>query len=775
MPPSLRPGDLVKLLRSFVSYILLLAFTQFAAAQSAPESASSNSSQSLLGYTTRSAGTERELEKKFQDTVVAGNIRENMRRLSARPHNVGSAYDKDNAEWILARFKEWGFDAHIENFDVLFPTPKERIVELVAPTKFRAKLQEPALSIDPTSNQTAEQLPTYNAYSADGDVTAPLVYVNYGNREDYEELDRMGISVKGAIVITRYGSGWRGIKPKVAAEHGAIGCLIYSDPRGDGFFHGNDYPTGGWRPRDGVQRGSVMDTDYPGDPLTPRIGALPGAKRLDVKEAKTITKIPVLPISYSDAQPLLAALLGPVAPEAWRGGLPITYHIGPGAARVHLKVTSNWDLKPLYDVVATLQGSDPNQWVIRGNHHDAWVNGADDPISGQSAMLEEARVLGELHKQGWTPKRTIIYCAWDGEEPGLLGSVEWVETHVEDLRKHAVTYVNSDSSSRGYLFMGGTQDLQAVVGAVAHDITDPEKKISVFERAHLHAIMEAKDAEEKGKLRKRNDLVLGALGDGSDFTAFQDFAGVSSLNVGYGDEDEGTQYHSIYDDFYWYTHFADQDFVYGRATAQTAGSIVLRIADADLLPFDYAPQAEAIAKYESDLEKLLKDKQEEITERNTEIQEGAFTATADPHKSFVPPPAEAIPPYMNFAPMKNSIEKMKKSADRYSKALANFRSATDGAVSPSSLEIVNADLLGISRLFLNDKGLPGRPWFKNQIYAPGAYTGYGAKPVAAVREFMDEKKWKEADEQIPKVADVIDHVSAGIDKAAADLENAVGK
>lgn len=765
----------MNLLRSLVSYILVFAFTQFAAAQSAPDSALSSSSQSLLGYTPRSTATERELEKKFQDTVVAGNIRESMRRLSARPHNVGSAYDKDNAEWILARFKEWGFDAHIENFDVLFPTPKERIVELVAPTKFRAKLQEPAVSVDPTSNQTPEQLPTYNAYSADGDVTAPLVYVNYGNREDYEELDRMGISVKGAIVITRYGSGWRGIKPKVAAEHGAVGCLIYSDPRGDGFFHGDDYPTGGWRPRDGVQRGSVMDTDYPGDPLTPGVGAVPGAKRLDVKEAKTITRIPVLPISYSDAQPLLAALQGQVAPDAWRGGLPITYHVGPGAARVHLKVTSNWDLKPLYDVIATLKGSDPSQWVIRGNHHDAWVNGADDPISGQSAMLEEARVLGELHKQGWTPKRTIIYCAWDGEEPGLLGSVEWVETHVDDLRKHAVTYVNSDSSSRGYLSVGGTQDLQGVVAGVAHDITDPEKKISVFERTHLHAIIQAKDAEEKGKLRKRDDLVLGDLGDGSDFTSFQDFAGISSLNVGYGGEEEGTQYHSIYDDFYWYTHYADPDFVYERALAQTAGSVVLRLADADLLPFDYTPQADAIAKYESDLEKLLKDKQEEITERNTEILEGAFTATADPHKTFVPPPVDPVPPYMNFAPMKNSIEKMKKSSERYSKALAKFRSATDGAVSPSSLETVNADLLGISRMFLNDKGLPGRPWFKNQIYAPGAYTGYGAKPVAAVREFMDEKKWKEADEQIPMVADVIDHVSAGIDKAAGDLENAVGK
>jgi len=765
----------VKSLRSFVSFVLLLTLVQFVIAQSAEEAASANPAHMLLGYTPHASAVERDLEKKFQDTVVANNIRESMRRLSARPHNVGSPYDKDNAEWILARFKEWGFDAHIENFDVLFPTPKERIVELVAPTKFRAKLQEPVLSVDPTSNQTSEQLPTYNAYSADGDVTAPLVYVNYGNREDYEELDRMGISVKGAIVITRYGSGWRGIKPKVAAEHGAIGCLIYSDPRGDGFFHGDDYPTGGWRPRDGVQRGSVMDTDYPGDPLTPGIGAVPGAKRLDVKDAKTITKIPVLPISYSDAQPLLAALQGPVAPEAWRGGLPMTYHIGPGAARVHLKVASNWDIKPLYDVIATLKGSEPEQWVIRGNHHDAWVNGADDPISGQAPMLEEARVLGGLHKQGWTPKRTIIYCAWDGEEPGLLGSVEWVETHVEDLRKHAVTYVNSDSSSRGYLYVGGTQDLQAVVGAVAHDITDPEKNISVFERAHLRAIMHAKDSEEKGKLRKRKDLVLGDLGDGSDFTAFQDFAGISSLNVGYGGEDEGTQYHSIYDDFYWYTHFADPDFAYERAMAQTAGSIVLRIADADLLPFDYAPQADAIAKYEFELEKLLKDKQEEITERNLEIQEGAFTATADPHKTFVPPPAESVPPYMNFAPMKNSIEALKKSAERYSKALAKFRNATDATVSASSFETVNADLLGISRLFLNEKGLPERPWFKNQIYAPGAYTGYGAKPVAAVREYMDEKKWKEADAQIPMVADVIDRVSAGIDKAAADLESAVGK
>src|SRR6202451_1366816 len=534
------------MLRSLTCYLLLFAFTQFTVAQSSETAAASAVPAQLLGYTSQTSATERDLEKKFQDGIVAANIRENDRRLSARPHHVGSPYDKDNAEWMLARFKEWGFDAHIETFDVLFPTPKQRLLELVAPSKFRAKLQEPALPIDPTSSQTSEQLPTYNAYSADGDVTAPLVYVNYGDREDYEQLDRMGISVKGAIVIARYGSGWRGTKPKVAAEHGAIGCIIYSDPKGDGFFQGDDYPAGGWRPREGVQRGSVMDTDYPGDPLTPGVGAAADAKRLAIKDAKTITKIPVLPVSYADALPLLSALQGPGAPEKWRGGLAITYHIGPGPAKVHLKVASNWDMKPIYDVIGTLhgEGDEAGQWVIRGNHFDAWVNGADDPISGQSEMLEEARMLGELHKQGWTPKRTIIYCAWDGEEPGLLGSVEWVETHLAELQQHAVAYINSDSNERGHFGAGGTQDLQGVISGVTHDIQDPETHLSVFQRAHLVSIGEAKNAEERAEARKRADLEIFALGDGSDYTAFQDFAGISTLDVGFGGEEAGTQYHS---------------------------------------------------------------------------------------------------------------------------------------------------------------------------------------------------------------------------------------
>jgi N-acetylated-alpha-linked acidic dipeptidase len=763
----------LKLIRSLISCCIVLFVAQLNGAQIT--SAKSSAPVPLPGYTAQSSNPERDLEKKFQDGIVRENLRENMRRMSARPHHVGSPYDKDNAEWILSKFKEWGFDAHIETFQVLFPTPKERIVELVQPTEFRAKLQEPPVPGDPTSNQTAEQLPTYNAYSIDGDVTAPLVYVNYGSRDDYEQLDRLGISVKGAIVIARYGENWRGTKPKVAGEHGAIGCIIYSDPKDDGYFQGDDYPKGGWRPKDGVQRGSVMDTDYPGDPLTPGVGATADAKRLSIPEARTITKIPVLPISWGDALPLLSALAGPVPPEKWRGALPLTYHVGPGPAKVHLKVTSNWDMKPVNDVIATLRGSAaPDQWVIRGNHFDAWVNGADDPLSGMSAVLEEARMLGELHKQGWTPKRTIIYCAWDGEEPGLLGSTEWVETHGEQLQKHAVAYINSDSNGRGFFHASGSHDLEKLINDVVRELNDPEKNISVWQRARLSRIANAKNPEERSEIRKRADLAIGALGDGSDYASFLDHAGISALNIGYGGENDADSYHSIYDDFDWYTHFVDTDFSYGRAMAQTGGTTVLRLADADIIPFEYVGMAETIAKYVTELEKQLKDMQEEITERNLELKEGVFTATADPRKTSVPPPHETTPPYMNFAPLKNGVEALKRSAERYQSAAAKAQAETAPALSPQALDSLNTDLLKIQRTFLTERGLPERPWFKHQVYAPGAYTGYGAKPIAAVREYMDEKKWTEAEAQVPGVAKVLEDVAAAIGKAADDLEATTG-
>ena len=585
-------------------------------------------------------------DETFRALPQPGNIKSYMEHLSARPHHVGSAADKANAEWILARFKEWGWQAEIEQFDVLFPTPKERRLELVEPTKFTAALEEPAVGIDPTSGQKSEQLPSYNAYSIDGDVTAPLVYVNYGRPEDYEQLDRLNISVRGAIVIARYGQSWRGIKPKVAAEHGAVGCLIYSDPRDDGYSAGDVFPLGPMRPGAGVQRGSVMDMPVaPGDPLTPGVGATPSARRLALSEATTLTKIPVLPISHADAQPLLSAIHGDTVPEPWRGALPITYHIGPGPAKAHLKVAFNWDTKPLYNVIARLPGSTfPDEWILRGNHHDAWVNGAADPVSGMAPMLEEARALGELRKrQGWAPKRTIVYTAWDGEEPALLGSTEWVEAHMDDLKAHAVAYINSDGNGRGFLNMSGSHSLESFINAVARDVQDPETKATVWTRRQARIIARG-TAEERKDARDRHDLRIGALGSGSDYSPFLQHAGVASLNLGFDDEDQDGIYHSIYDDFYFYTRFLDRDFVYGRALAQTIGTAVIRLADSDVLPFSFTGLANTVERYVKELTDLLGKKQEEVREKNRQIDEGIFAVVSDPRRPQAPPKAEPIPP-----------------------------------------------------------------------------------------------------------------------------------
>jgi N-acetylated-alpha-linked acidic dipeptidase len=726
----------------------------------------------LMGYSAESSRTQRGWEEKFRATPSPANLRAYMQRLTAHPHHVGSPYDKDNAEWILAKYKEFGFEAHIESFDVLFPTPKERLVELVdGGPHFVAKLQEPPVAQDPTSNQQSEQLPTYNAYSIDGDVTGPLVYVNYGIPEDYETLDRHGISVKGAIVIARYGHAWRGIKPKVAAEHGAIGCIIYSDPRDDGYSAGQTFPAGGLRPREGVQRGSVQDsTEFMGDPLTPNIGATPDAKRLDIKNAPTLTKIPVLPISYGDATSLLSAIAGPVVPEAWRGGLPITYRIGPGPSIVHLKVFSHWRLTTLYDVIAKISGSQfPDEWVLRGNHHDAWVNGAEDPISGQVAVLEEARALGELVKAGWRPKRTIIYCAWDGEEPGLLGSVEWAETHAAELRQHAVAYINSDTNGRGFLEADGAHTLEKLVNDVARDVQDPETKLSVWKRWQLHNITAATTDEVRQELRQRPDLRIDISGGGSDHAGFQNFLGIAVLNYGFGGEDEGGIYHSIYDDFYWYTHFSDTDFAYARALSQVAGTSVMRLADADLLPFDFSDLADTVQTYVRGLQTFSTKQQDEIRERNLEIDEGAFTASADPKQTYVSPVKQEIPPHLNFAPLQNSADALTRSADEYKKALAHATGSGGGALTSASMAEVNRMLIESERKLTTPEGLPGRAWYKHQIYAPGVYTGYEAKAIPAVREAMEQKQWKQAEQAIGSAAAALQREADLVSAAAAKL------
>jgi N-acetylated-alpha-linked acidic dipeptidase len=726
--------------------------------------------ESLQGFTQQSAGAERQWENDFRAIPSPQNERDYMQYLSAHPHNVGTAYDKQNAEWILAHYKQWGWDAHIETFNVLFPTPKERLVEMLEPTTFKAKLQEPPVSVDPTSDQTSEQLPTYNAYSADGDVIAPLVYANYGLTTDYDELQRLGVSVKGAIVIVRYGGSWRGVKPKLAAEHGAVGCLIYSDPHDDGYFAQDVFPKGPMRPPEGVQRGSVMDfaTTQSGDPLTPGYGATADARRLPIKDNPALTKIPVLPLSYGDAQPLLAALTGPMAPPDWRGSLPIPYHVGPGAAKVHLRVMSNWDIKPVYDVIAKIVGAEyPNEWVIRGNHHDGWVNGAEDPISGQVAELEEARALGELVKKGWRPKRTIIYCAWDGEEPGLLGSSEWGEEHEAELKQHAVAYINTDGNGRGFFGAEGSQTLEHFVNGVARDITDPETKLSVRQRLFLREISRAKTDQERKKLRSGEDLPIRALGSGSDYTVFIDHLGIASLNMGYGGEDPGGIYHSIYDDFYWYTHFGDTNFVYGRALSQTVGTAIMRLADADLLPFEFTDLASTIQSYDKQLKKLADDERDEAIERDKELDEGVFKAVSNPSEPTFAPPREEIPPHLNFAPFDNAADALTNAAQRYHEAL---HKAWAVGVPADELEDLSHKMMQSERDLTTQEGLLRRGWYKHMIDAPGVYSGYGAKTIPGVREAIEQKHWDEANSEIVRIAKVLDTETALINAATDELE-----
>ncbi len=721
----------------------------------------------LMGFTRGHAADELQLEGRFDASLHREDLPLWLKELSSHPHNIGSPHDKSNAEYIAARLKSFGFETAIEQFKVLFPTPKTRLLEMIAPTSYTAKLAEPPVADDPTSSLQLEELPTYNVYSPDGDVTGELVYVNFGLPRDYEELDRRGIDVKGKIVITRYGGAWRGIKPKVAAEHGAIGCIIYSDPRDDGYFDGDVYPKGAYRNQDGAQRGSIADMPlYSGDPLTPGVGATENAHRLSLKDAKVMAKIPTLPISYGDATPLLAALGGPVAPEEWRGDLPLTYHIGPGPARVHLKVAFNWDLVPAYDVIGTVRGSErPDEWIIRGNHHDAWVFGAEDPLSGQVGMLEEARGIGSLLSTGWRPKRTIVYCAWDGEEPGLLGSTEWVETHADVLKQKAVVYINSDSNGRGFLYVGGSHTLERFANQVARDVTDPERRISVEDRLRALRLSESQGEGFREALGEKG-AHIGALGSGSDYTPFIQHLGIAALNIGYGGEDGGGSYHSVYDSYSYYTRFMDTNFVYGIALAQTGGRMVLRFADADIFPIDFQGFTETVGKYIKEVTKLADDMRAQTEEFNQKIKDHDAQVASDPHQVYIEPKPKDPVPYINFAPLLNALSTLQQSAGNFLRAMPNPDSVS---LPPDRIQELNAILMNAERTLTRKEGLPGRPWYTHEIYAPGLYTGYGVKTLPAIREALELRKWKEAEEQTRVVAGVLEDYAHLIDRATALL------
>lgn len=730
------------------------------------------------GFTRASAALQRDWEAKFRALPDRAPLRAYMERLAAHPHHVGSPWGKANAEWMRDQFRSWGWESELAEYHVLFPTPKERVLELVAPTRFVAKLSEPVIATDPTTRQQSEQLPTYNSYSGEGDVTGPLVYVNYGVPSDYEELEKRGISVRGAIVIARYGGSWRGIKPKLAAEHGALGCIIYSDPRDDGYYQGDVYPVGPWRPREGVQRGSVLDLPVaPGDPLTVGTGATRDAPRIDRASATTIMKIPVLPISWGDALPLLSALGGPVAPESWRGALPITYKLGPGPAQVRLKLTFNWNLVPAYNVIARLRGTEfPDQWIVRGNHHDGWVNGAEDPIAGMAPELEEARALGELVKQGWRPRRTIVYAGWDAEEPALLGSTEWVEHNADELSRKAAVYINTDGNGRGYLGVGGSHSLERFVNEVAREIEDPESKVSVWARLQARIVRDAPAAARR-EARERSDLRIAALGSGSDFTPFLQHLGIASLNLGYGGSDGGGIYHSIYDDFAWYTRFSDTSFVYGRALAQTVGTMVMRLANADVLPFEFGNLAETIRGYVSEVKGVRDEIAQRITEKNRQIDDRVFEVTQDPKRPETLPSKEALPPALNFAPLDNAVDSLTRAAAKYETALskalgtsAAVGSAADGAAaSAAQFKALNDHLVQAERMLISREGLPKRPWYRHLVYAPGLHTGYGVKTLPGPREAIELKAWGDAEREIGRAAAVINATAGHVARAAEML------
>lgn len=732
----------------------------------------------LRGFSADGSARQLELEQRFDALLDPADQRAWLRQMSAEPNHVGSPHGKANAEFMLAKFREWGWEARIEVFDVLYPTPEKTSLQLLGANGYTAKLREPPIPGDASTSRDGA-LPPYNVYGSDGDVTAPLVYANYGMPDDYKELARRGIDVRGKIVITRYGGGWRGLKPKLAQQHGAAGCLIYSDPRDDGYFAGDTYPKGGWRPADGVQRGSVMDMQVnPGDPLTPGYGSTKDAKRLAITDAKTILKIPVMPISYADATPLLQALGGPVAPEHWRGALPITYHIGGGnEATARLVVQSDWQRKPVYDVIAVMRGAtEPDRWIVRGNHRDGWVFGAWDPLAGHVALMSEAKAIGALVEQGWRPQRTLVYTSWDGEEPGLLGSTEWAETHARELQDKAVLYLNTDGNGRGFLDAGGSHSLQHLVNQVAGGVTDPETGVSVRDRLRARMMLKGADKDAKPEAKadaelaaKGGDLPIGALGSGSDYSAFLEHLGIASLNIGFGgEEDQEGVYHSRYDTFEHYVRFGDPDFAYGVALSKVVGHVVLRMADADLLPLRFGDFGDMLGRYVDELHKLVDDTRKDTAQQHRLLDMRAYALTADPTRPVGPPERDSDVPEIDLAPLDKSAQQLALSAQAFERAYA-AQSARGFSMPAGQRRQVNALMGRMEQALRDPDGLPGRPWFKHMVYAPGMLTGYGVKTVPGVREAIEARRWQEADRYAVVTARVLDGYRAQLDRLTALL------
>lgn len=696
---------------------------------------------SIRGFFPAEAARQAEFEKAFRAMPTPERARQDLWILTQAPHVAGTPEDYKTAQYVLGQFREAGLNAKIVEYQVLLPMPKEVKVDLVEPFKREGPTPEGGWTWDKDSYDSSV-VPAFNAYSPSGDITARVVYANYGLPEDYQRLKEMGIEVAGKIVLVRYGKCFRGVKAYLAEQNRAGGLLIYSDPADDGYRLGDVYPRGPWRPSTAVQRGSILYmTTYSGDPLTPGIAATKLAKRLTLKEAATLPKIPTTPISYEDATPILENLGGPVAPPDWQGALPFTYHLGPGASKVHLKLNMDFQTRPIWNVVAEIPGStNPDWWVVIGNHRDAWTYGAADAGSGTAPMLAVARGLGQLLKQGWKPKRTIILASWDAEEFGLIGSTEWAEEHSDVLTRNGVAYLNIDLGVSGpYFGAAGVPSLTKLIREAAQEVMDPASGRPLL----------AVWAEESRKLRRETGVPIvvpvtvppvgppearvGDLGSGSDYTPFIQHLGVPALDLGFGGS-YGV-YHSLYDNFYWMQNFGDPTFKYSVAAAQVLGTLALRLAGADILPFEYEDYGRAIQKH-------LRELEEETRKNNLSDK-------------------------LQFEDVHRAAENFVESAQALAQKLAETGSI--GLTDPGRLASVNHALIEVERNFLLEGGLPGRPWFRHAFYAPGVYTGYSAVVLPGVRDALDRKDWATAVRQLKFVQAAIERGTVTLTQAHQTL------
>ena len=654
----------------------------------------------MAGFAPAHVAEERQLEAKFRKIPDVAHAQSNLRRLTSEPHMAGTDASRHVAEWLRDQYRSFGFDAEMVTYTAWMPQPREVTLELTKPqVKILATAEKP-IGAD-KATQDKRIIPAFHSYSPSGEVTAPVVYANYGTRSDYDQLAALGANVEGKIVIARYGHGYRGIKVKLAEEHKAAAVILYSDPQDDGAVLGPTYPNGPWRPVSGIQRGSIIYTQvYPGDPLTPDVAATPSATRLAPADAANLPHIPALPVNAQDAAVILGNLGGVRAPEGWQGGLPFGYHIGPGDSEAHMRLVMEYKERPLYNVIAKLPGTDDGEWVILGNHHDAWVYGAADPGSGTASLLETARGLGTLAKSGWKPRRTIVICQWDGEEEGLLGSTEWVEANISELQQKAVAYINTDIGVDGPDFeAAAVPSLKELVREVTRDVEDPKTGQSVHDSWANHVARERKNPSRTGPQPPPPDplgkLPLGALGSGSDYSAFLDHAGIPSIDVAftgpYG------VYHSLYDDFNWMKRFGDPTFAYHAALAQILGTLALRLNEADILPFDYPTYALEIEHAATDV----------FVKTTNQEDEDALAATLD------------------------AAARLSASAHRASEAL---RAISDAPLDPTQSQQINHALASIDQQLLAPKGLSRRPWFKHTIFAPGSYEGYTATLIPGENE-----------------------------------------